>query len=60
MGYELNILGYVCEIQYIRGLENTVAYLLSQIPGECKEDNATEELPDINDKALQVNLINLN
>lgn len=42
MGYELNILGYVCEIQYIRGLENTVAYLLSQIPGECKEDDATE------------------
>ncbi|BFZ20640.1 hypothetical protein BsWGS_23679 [Bradybaena similaris] len=57
--WALSISGYDCEIQYIKGLDNTVADLLSRIPGECREDDATEQ-PEISDKALQINVLNSN
>ena len=61
--WALSIAGYNCQIEYIEGVANTVADLLSRTPQGChKVQNKTkgEEEVEISDKFLEVNAFNSN
>ena len=61
--WALSIAGYNCQIEYIEGVANTVADLLSRTPQGCHEvQNKTqgEEEVEISDKFLEVNALNSN
>ena len=61
--WALSIAGYNCQIEYIEGVANTVADLLSRTPQGChKVQNKTqgEEEVEISDKFLEVNALNSN
>ena len=61
--WALSIAGYNCQIEYIEGVANTVADLLSRTPRGChKVQNKTqgEEEVEISDKFLEVNALNSN
>ena len=59
--WALGISGYNCNIEYIPGMENTCADLLSRKPD--KDDSPDEKAflePDINDNKFEVDAINSN
>ena len=57
--WALGIAGYNCTIEYIAGVENTCADLLSRSP--LKENRPSEDLtPDLSDKAFEINALNSN
>ena len=61
--WALSIAGYNCQIEYIEGVANTVADLLSRTPQGChKVQNKTqgEEEVEISDKYLEVNALTSN
>ena len=61
--WALSIAGYNCKIEYIEGVANTVADLLSRSPQWChKAQNKAkgEEEVEISDKFLEVNAFSSN
>ena len=57
--WALGIAGYDCEVQYIKGSDNTCADLLSRSP--LKEHQVNDDFtPDLSDKAFEVNALNSN
>ena len=55
--WALSIAGYNCKIEYIEGVANTVADLLSRTPQRCHEVQSKargEEEVEISDKFLEV------
>ena len=68
--WALSIAGYNCDVQYIAGVNNTIADLLSRIPdvndatdvndNATAEQNSEDNLLDISDKSYEVNAINSN
>ena len=61
--WALSIAGYICKIEYIEGVANTVADLLSHTPQGChKVQNKAQEEEEakISDKFLELNALNSN
>ena len=62
--WALSTAGYNCTIDYMAGITNTCADLLSRRPdepGHCQEKNLTEELDlNVNDNTFKVGVINSN
>ena len=59
--WALGLSGFNCKVEYIEGVQNTCADLLSRSPQESK-DNPTDHTyePDVSDKAFEINVINSN
>ena len=61
--WALSLAGYNCKVEYIEGRFNCCADLLSRLPTvtveESNEDN-THDVPDIDDRALEVGAFNSN
>ena len=59
--WALGLSGYNCKVEYIEGVQNTCADLLSRSPQGSK-DNPTDHTyePDVPDKAFEINVINSN
>lgn len=53
--------GYICKNDYLAGTENSVADLLSPVPGHTKqlEDSALSD-PDISNKTYKISALNSN
>ena len=59
--WALGLSGYNCKVEYIEGVQNTCADLLSRSPQGSK-NNPTDHTyePDVPDKAFEINVINSN
>lgn len=61
--WALSLSGYNCKVEYIKGTENHCADLLSRIPhakAKSIDENEIDSEPDIDDRALEINVINSN
>ena len=58
--WALNLSGYNCRMEYIKGKHNYCADLLSRVPEDISEPTRAEsqeqdDVPDINDNTLEIN-----